>query len=424
MFSKTRGNSQQNLLIRLWNLLTGLIPGKFQGSQRPLSRRIQGLATGGRKENRFDLEISEVPLRDAARARELIELRDWCPETATAVDIYLHDVPSSADGDDQGFGIPDDDRYKQPVDQRVLDITRAAAERLWTPSNTEMAIDRLLYYGDYFAELDFRLRGDRQINAMMFLPTWEMFRVEPQGTLQGFEQRRYLSDSAAIQFPPIKIVHGRYRRNNLYGRSLFLECLEDWSRLKDAAFDLAEATRDIGVNPTIHTMPEGTDKDYKDAYKDEHEMALADGIMAHYYLMKGHELRKLSETYPDLKALIDSLDFWRKRIAMKAGIPLYLMGMEASGAKDISGQPALAYARRVNKIRMVLSEGIKQTLNTELLLKGIPQELWTYRLVWPRISVNVMGANQADVNLGEDEDIADTDRYELLVSPNGHTVYR
>ena len=420
MFTTTRGNTRNNLFIRLWNLITGFFNPRFEGKQRSLSQRMRGI--GHRAENNYDLEISEIPIRDAARARELIEISEYCPETARAIEVICHDVPASADGDDMGFAIPDDGRYEEPVDERVLELARSVSERVWTHSNLEIAISRLMAYGDFFAELDLKVTGNpRRINGIMFLPTWEMFRVEINGNLCAFEQRKFLTDSNPIRFPPVKIVHGRYRRKNLYGRSLFHESPEDWAKLKDAIYDLATASRSVGVNPNIHTMPEGVDEDYKDAYRDAHEMQLSSGAITDFYFLPGHKLEKLASSNPDLKALVENVELWRKRIIMKSGVPSYLMGIQATGAQDISGQPAMAYSRMVNSIRMVLSESIRQTINTELALNQVPQELWTYRIKWPRFSVNLMNANQIDTNLGEDPDIPDTDSFypELFASHSG-----
>ena len=85
MFTTTRGNSRQNLFQRIWNLIRGITRRTdYQGSMRPTSRRLQSLGTRGQRE--YDLEVSEYPVRDAVRARELIELREYCPEVATAIE--------------------------------------------------------------------------------------------------------------------------------------------------------------------------------------------------------------------------------------------------------------------------------------------------------------------------------------------------
>lgn len=421
MFTTTRGNSRNNLFRRLWNLITGIVrPPDYDGSQRSRVRQFGSLTS--RSKDEYDLEISEYPVRDALRAREIIEMKEYCPEVATAIDWLRGDCPSSNDGDDRGVAIPDRDRYDNPVDAQVLQVARDHLERVWNPSNLEMALERLIGDGDFFAELSMQLRGERQVNGLMFLPTWEMFRVEPQGVLQGFEQRRYLVDSDPIRFAPLKVVHGRYRRKNLYGRSLFLESLDDWVRLKEATEDLSQAARQIGINPTLHKMPEGTDKPTKDAYADEHDMALADGVITHYYLMPGVELEKLSTGNPDLKALVETIMQWRSRIVMKSGVPPYLLGLPAQGARDIAGQPALAYSRRVNDIRMKLSESIRQTINTELALKQIPQTLWNYRITWPKFSLNVLTANEQEANLGESPDHEDTEKYrDVFASHAGYS---
>ena len=414
-------NRQFNLITRLWSLITGESRNvNVAGDMRGVARRSRGGSS--LLSRQYDLEISEFPVRDPVRARELIEMREWCPEVASAIDWIRDDVPSSVDGDDQGFGIPDEGRYGNPVDKRVLDIARMHCERVWTASNLEIATDRLISYGDFFAEIDLQLTGERAVNGLMFLPTWEMFRIQDKGRLLGFEQRQYLSESEPIRFQPLKIVHGRYRQNHLYGRSLFAESLPDWAKLKDATQDLANASREAGINPTKHTLPEGYTREQRDAYADANEERMADGIISHYYMMPGVDIQKVSTINPDLEALANTVMTWRSRIVMKSGVPPYLLGLPAEGARDIAGQPALAYARRINRIRMILSECIRQTINTELALNEVPKELWTYRVKWPRFSLSVFNPEQ-EANPAEDPDIADTDNYSVLASQHGHTVY-
>lgn len=418
MLSPNPTRGRRRLLEQIWQAITGILRPQYQGSNRSIARTFghNKRALGYRD---FDLEVSEVPVRDAVKARELIEIRDYCPEVGTAIDVIRGDVPSSSDGDDVGFGIPDDDRYENPVDARVLDIARSCADRVWRPSAVAMAVDRMVSYGDYFFELDIKLTGGREVSGGQFLPSWELFRVEENGCLLGYEQRRYLSErDCDYRFQPVKIVHGRFRRNNLYGRSLWNESLEDWAKLKDAVADLASASRQIGVNPTIHTMPEGQGNEYRNAYRDDHQAMMADGAISHYYFLQGHELRKLSETYPDLKALIETVMMWRSRLIMRSHVPPYLLGLPTQGAREIAGQPALAYARFINSIRQELSEGIRQTINTDLALKGIPKELWTYRITWPRIATNVFDERSTS-NPNESEEIEDTERF-VMVAPNGN----
>jgi hypothetical protein len=55
-------------------------------------------------------------------------------------------------------------------------------------------------------------------------------------------------------------------------------------------------------------------------------------------------------------------------------------------------------------VRICFAKGIKQIINTELALKGIPQNQWHYDIVFPKIYTNPFA--EQDANL---EGIEDTD---------------
>jgi hypothetical protein len=385
--------------FNLWALITGIFkPLLFQGSQRPLGfRRLADNATvRGRN---FDLEISENPIRDYEKARELIEMCEWCPEVSKAIQEIISSALSSADGDDQGFTLKAD-----LIDEEVYKICMACLERVLPISTVAMILERMLSYGDAFSELCLDERGG-QVEGLMLLPTWELFRVESQGEVLRFDQRRRLwEESPEIGFMPAKLIHWRYRRKNLYGRSLFNESISDWGNLRRATDSLTLAVEAIGINPNVHTMPEEADNEYLNSYRDGLEARQADGIVTDLYMMPGGTIAKLANNNPDVKALGDNVLFWRSRIIMSSGVPPYLMGLPALGAKEIAGQPALGYARHVNWARAALTEGIIQLLYTELALKGVDAVRWRgkVRVVYPRIAVNIFQGQGQD-NLAEDQ---------------------
>jgi len=84
------------------------------------------------------------------------------------------------------------------------------------------------------------------------------------------------------------------------------------------------------------------------------------------------------------------------------------MGLPTIGAREIAGQPALAYSRFVNRIRMALTEGIKGICDLELALHGLSPEQWQYRIVWPRIATDPYGKGMsadAEANNSSIEDL-------------------
>jgi hypothetical protein len=376
----------RHLAERLWRILGGKTP-PMQGSFRPYSRMLGSEeAASGRN---YDLEIQEYPIRDQdGKARELIELHEWCPEANYATGTIVQDCLSSADGDDQGIIVNELIREGEEVDPEVFVIGMDLIDRVLGYENLSLIIERTIAWGDAFIELGIDAEA-MAITELMPLPTWEMFRVAPNGILERFEQRRSWAEKDAISFNPVKIAHFRFQRKNLYGRGLFAASLEDWARLREATEDLALASRQVGLNPLYHRMPPGERNEYLEAYRINHQAQIQDGAIAHYYLMDGEEIGQVGAANPDLKPLIDSVLMWRARIVMASGVPPYLFaGLPITGPRDLSGQPSLAYARRINAIRACITTGIKQIINAELALKGIARERWHYVIAWPRIVVS------------------------------------
>ncbi len=397
---------ETNFLTRLWNNIVSSIP--IIGRQRSITtyNYLDDTTAIGRE---YDLEISEYPIRNQEKAYKLIEMWEYCPEVASAIEIITNDVFSSDDGDDQGFSIGEflnDDITK--IDPKIKLILDNLIERLIGGLELERAVERMLIYGDAFASLGINFPTNK-IEKLLFLPTWEIFRVEDNfGNLIRFEQRRYLANSfenkynnqsqnikqgEAIMYHPLQMIHWRFRQKTLYGRSLFFESISDWNYLKEATDDLAFASRSVGVNPNIHIMPDCTDEDYRKAYKLAYEEKKKTGMVTDFYLMSGADIKKLSSTNPDIKALSDTVLMWRTRIVMKSHVPPWLMGLPTIGARDIAGQPALAYARFINKVRMNLVQGIRQICDLELALNDIPKNEWNYKIIFPKIATNPYGNN-------------------------------
>lgn len=408
-----------NALSRLWRSLIGVFP-KFDGSARSRAytwNKSETTAVG----RDYDLEIQEIPVRDRIRARTLIEMREYSPEIAFAVETIFSDVLSSADGDDQGFAIAQELSNGTAVNPGVRKILEECRERIFTRSLLEMIGDRLLNFGDCFVNraVDLNLR---QVSGLVVLPTWEVFRVEIDGQLEYFEQRRSLWGADPIRLEPITISHFRYRRQNLYGRALFEESRSDWQELTTAIQNLARAGREIGYNPTIHVMPQGYSVAQKEQYKQEHTAALkaSNGLISHYYTLFGGDIHKLSNSHPDLKALSDVVAMFRTRIAMRSHLPFHLFGIQTGSAREISQQPALAYARFINSIRAVMTESLTEIFRLELALKGIdPRDpANAFRLVWPKIYIDPTQSQS-----GLSDETAETDDTESKATQGIERMY-
>jgi hypothetical protein len=398
---------QNNFFQRLWNAFFPAVAPQAEpeGRQRSNTTLLASYDNSYIGRN-YDLEITESPIRDYEYARKLIELVEYCPEIGLALTELCDSCWSSTDGDDQGFKIADtiDVAGEIPIEPEIKEILQRLIDDVIGGLALEPVPQRLLAYGDAFASLGVDLKK-RQISSILFLPTWEVFRVElNNGDLQQFEQRRYLSDANPIVFHPVRVVHWRYKRKFLYGQPLWNRgTIDDWLRLKDAAYDLGLASRAIGANPTKHTMPCGYDEDYKLEYKASLEKIKATKPVLDFYLDNGADVSKVAVNDPDLSSLLENVLLWRRRVAMSTGLPSWMFGLEGAGAKDIAGQPALKYARQVNRLRMSIADGIKQICDLELALKGIPRERWQYRIAFPAIKTDPYHQTVAEQQMAQNQ---------------------
>jgi hypothetical protein len=373
------------------------------GQTAPLVGQVGAFSSASFLSRRYDQEYLEIPVRDAYRARALIELRKRS-EVSTALDILVGDIFSSEDGDDLGFTIGETlNDAKTPVDPKILEIGLALIDRTMRGTVLNTVVEEFLIYGDSFRSL--MLSPDySQILKIKHLPPWEMFRVEDEnGMVERYEQRRMLSTTdPEYEIHPAICTHWRYRQLYKYGRSLFEEIIEDSNALEQGYFAVDKAAMAIGVNPNVHTMPEGWKKDQCDAYKIsyENERDRSGRIMTDFFVLAGGDIKKLSQSWnPDLKALIDNVMQRRMRIAMRSRIPPWMIGLPSQGARDIAGQPALAYARFIGSIRLILTEGLREIINLELALNGMKKDQMQYRIVFPKIYTNT--TQQSGIDPGE-----------------------
>jgi len=364
----------------------------LQGSQRPLSQVYVSVLRN------FDLEIPESAIRDPARAKELIELVSWSYDARHALDAATQDTFATPDGDDMGWSISEWlDKHKTiPTNPDVLVILNDLLNRKESIDQWVIGGDKLekaetlfLSYGDAFAEIGIDKDGSTYgVSNLLYLPTWEIFRRETdQGFLEGFDQRRFISSRTPdAEFLPPQIVHFRHRRQFLYGQSIFEQSLDKWGHFKESINALAQASRDLGVNPTLHIMPPETTQLERDVYIQSWENKSLDGIITNYFLYNNQDMRKLQSDFPSLQPLIDTCNYWRYQI-IPAGFPIWFYpGLDNTGARDIAGEPARRYGRMRHKWCSILSKGIKQVCDTELILrKGYEwyQENGRYRIEWP-----------------------------------------
>jgi len=373
--------AEPNLLERIYQFIFGDRTKNYDGKSKPGG--VATISSWGRK---YDIESIEIPFRDPQLAKQLQEMVYSCAEIATALEVTSDYAFTSAEGDEHGFAITEDDLLG--TDEEVMTVARAVQKRVMCGTRLQTAVWRALAWGDAFANLAIDIKA-REITGLIYLPTWQMFRVEDDsGNLRHFEQYKKLNDPKPIVLHPIKVVHWRWKRVYKYGRSHFAECLTggDWERLAAATQDMMTACRNLGANPNVHLMPQGTDELYKKAYREDYEAKLKKGMVTDIYLAPGGDIKKAGVNWnPFLNNLLSAVNLWRARIGMRSRVPGWLMQIDTGKARDIAGQPALAYAVFIGSVRMMLTEGIRQIIDTELALKGIPKDRWRYKITFPRV---------------------------------------
>ena len=408
-----RGLFQRQQPVR--NIETGstesIVTGTYIGGQRGNERRFSAV-------------------RDPHRARRL-EAIATLPEAATAIDIISRDCFSSQDGDDLGFVIPETMADGTRIDPQVIEIGNACIDRIMRGDSLKIVAQEMLEGGDSFRSMIIN-SSRTEIMRLKELPAWEMFRVEnDDGLVERFEQRKWMDDVDSIVIHPIVCTHWRFRRNSLYGRALFEEMFDDSRKLARGHDSLDRAVISAGTNANIHTMPTGTDATFLKQYKREHERRIRQGeTITDYYMLPSQAAAGVSTTNvgqagtvikmatswnPDLSGLLNNIDKRERRFAMKAQMPPYLLGLVFDGAQDISGQPAMAYARFINGVRSDLSEGIRHILNVEFALKGIFGA--RYRLKWPKIITSQLEQMSGTAGAGDETEITSSQSEDVIRLP-------
>lgn len=370
----------------------------------------------------WDQELVEYPIRDQERAKLLINAIYGENREKIFDDVLRYiesDVFSSSDGDDRGFTISQTlDDGETPVNPDVYVIATELIRRrngdhfVIGGTRFQRAVREAAGYGDSFWQLAIERDGDTYaVTDTLKMPCWEMFRCESDtGELLRFEQRRRLFEiNPDFQFPPIKIIHFRYRQRGIYGQSLFSGCLTYRADHDRARRNLAKVTNDTGSNPYIFRMPEGTTKEQKTQFKQAIDQALNDGTVTALYPDHGIEVDRLGADVPNFEPLIEDKKTIRHNL-IPGGFPVWLIpGMDNTGARDISGGPERAYARMINDFRAMLTTGIRQAIDIELYLKLGPDVYQRevvekgYTVVWPKIAtLNAQGQPEMDAE-GEQE---------------------
>jgi hypothetical protein len=366
-------------------------------------------------------------IRDPERNIPIVDMVAKSPEIKLCVSRIQDGIWGSHEGEN-GFSIsPTLDDDATPIDSQVYDVLMDVQERLLGRSRLKPVTREMLEHGDCFMGIGINPRT-ASIDALVELPTYEMFRIEDrQGRLLGFQQRWETTDeSRAINFHPLTCIHWRFARQwgNLYGTPMFSHSLEDWRLLCLADQDLAKGANAVGVNPLIHEIPtEEYNNEDVAAYKRSIEEQQGSGAISAYYPPAGIVIRPAYTSTPNIDGLIRYFELRSDRILDQSSVPPYLSGRETTGAQEIGEQPAMAFARLINSIRNDFTglgqpgydSGLRHLFNLSLALAGIPKERWLYRIIFPPAYVSVYNSAQG---LGGEANVKGIDDVSSVSNPS------
>jgi hypothetical protein len=383
------------------------------------SRYNQNWATS--YQQKLNLDIPEIPIRpvfhDLNNSYELVEIETWCYEAKHAIFRMASDCFQQIDGVVGSWYVPDTLIDGSPVNIDILAIAKDLSSRMkgkhhvLGAARLRRAIVECLHGGDSFIELEISKEGlgrnDYGISDSLYLPKYSVFVDEDEhGGIQNYIQRSRLQPSPDdLLINPLKILHFCYDQKGSYGMPITFQSLEPWRKLKACSMDLEQAARDCGIAPWLHTMPEGKDDKYRNAYKQDFESELSSGIVTNLFLLSGADVKKAASNSDSLESL---MNYWLslRYQCLPPGIPHWFfpgMGLESSSGKDIANQPAMNYGRTISDLRSLAGEQIKWALSIEIVLqKGFDWyvENRAFDIAWPKWFVT---GQEADIMAEEEE---------------------
>lgn len=352
---------------------------------------------GGRphRHNQKLFDLPEPILRpimlDLSISSEICEMMIWCSEISGALTILSQNIFQAEDGRIDSWSIKTKDQFGKPLENAphpdIVSIANDIQHRcvgdkyILGAQRLEYAAFQTFGSGDCFMEMAIAPSGlgknDYEICDSIYLPTWSTFiQSDEAGRIEQYRQQARLSPSGDDRVWDgvnlAKILHFKYKGDNTrYGWSGIFPQIEFWRKYKINSSNTEEAAANC-LNPLIHEMPPDRPAEYKQAYRSEYE-ALMDNssIVTNLYLEHGAVVKRAEAPTPTLTPLLNYHMQLRYGL-VPSGCPLWLLPgltLESGSAKDLSGQPALTYARLIAHLRSILAEKIKFAIGVEVTMK-------------------------------------------------------
>lgn len=332
----------------------------------------------GRVDLPFDEPIVRLILGDRNLTRDLCEVAYWSPEAIGVVDFLSGDPFQQIGGETGSWAIAatrdgkDDGAATHP---NVLAVGRDLASRmvgreyLLGGDRLQSLVSNGLFFGDGVAELEFGLDGTGALTITG---------LTDRPSLQTFFEREddedvcYYSDGREIvPVPAWKLLRFSHaKRQGRYGKPLFLPHIDtSWRPCKATAADLADAIRAAGTAPLIHSLGKDASPEERARYQESVELKRDTQIVTDLFLVGGGSVSRVASD-GSIGQLLDAFMNYRKAM-IPAGMPTYLFPWFTGGdsGKDLAGQPALAYARKIANIRSQVGELVKWAIALEIVLR-------------------------------------------------------
>lgn len=332
----------------------------------------------------FDEPIVRLILGDEGLTRDLCEIAAWSPEAIGAVNFLSNDPFQQAGGQTGSWSVSKTKDGKEGGPRTHPDVLAIGQEVANRFDGKESVIggDRLqspirnaLFFGDGYSELEISRDGlgSYLISKLVDHPSLQVFGC--LGNREYYElisEKQFNSAQDAIEVPWWKMLHFSYQgRVGRYGTPLFQAQVDRaWRPLKSVAEDALDVIRASGTAPWVHSFGPDMDENAQEAYRLKIEEERDVRILTDLFVGNGGSVQRAGGSESAIAGIMGALEQYRTQM-IPPGFPAYLFpGIKGGDAsKDLSAQPALAYARKVEGLRSLIGQQVRWAIALEIVLK-------------------------------------------------------
>lgn len=209
----------------------------------------------------------------------------------------------------------------------------------------------------------------------MDIPSLQVFPVtDALGKLDNYVIRtgRYSEASEPkIEIPWWKVLQVSHQQRGILGTPLLQPQVDQaWRPLQSVAEDLLDVLRANGTAPWVHTFGVNTTEEDAEAYRLRIEEERGSRILTDLYMANGGKVERAPGGDRSIAAILEAFRGYQS-LMIPPGVPSYLFaGLQSQdSAKEIAGQPALAYARKIAALRSLVGAQIRWAVSLEIVLR-------------------------------------------------------